>query len=163
MSRQVRVSGAVAILALLGASCPGWALFPGDANGDRIVNDLDLAALAVNWQQSGKVWAQGDFNGDGLVNDLDFAAIAVNWGKTFNQFPAAGDDSYETGTNTTLTVAAPGVLENDTDPEDDPLTAIKVTDPSHGTLALNSDGSFEYIPDTDYTGPDSFTYKAYDG
>ena len=37
--------------------------------------------------------------------------------------------------------------------------------PSHGDLTWNAqdDGSFIYVPDTNYSGTDSFTYKAYDG
>src|SRR5439155_880190 len=73
------------------------------------------------------------------------------------------DDSYTTPEDTTLTVAAPGVLANDTDVDGDPLTAILVTSPAHGTLNLNSDGSFTYTPALNYNGPDSFTYKANDG
>src|SRR6185369_4438468 len=34
---------------------------------------------------------------------------------------------------------------------------------SHGSLTLNSDGSFDYTPDSNYNGTDSFTYKANDG
>ena len=59
-------------------------------------------------------------------------------------------------------VPAPGVLGNDTDGESDPLTAELVTEPEHGTLSLNGDGSFIYTPDADYNGPDSFTYLARD-
>ena len=55
------------------------ALLPGDANGDGCVDDLDLTALAVNWQQATSDWDKGDFNGDGIVNDLDLTALAVNW------------------------------------------------------------------------------------
>src|SRR5437667_6711322 len=73
------------------------------------------------------------------------------------------DDSYTTPEDTTLTVAAPGVLANDTDVDADPLTAILVNGPAHGTLSLNSDGSFTYSPALNYNGPDSFTYKANDG
>jgi len=54
-------------------------LLPGDANGDGCVDDLDLTALAVHWQQATNLWEHGDFNGDGIVNDLDFMALAVNW------------------------------------------------------------------------------------
>ena len=43
------------------------------------------------------------------------------------------------------------------------MSAVKVSDPSHGTLTLNSDGSFTYTPTAGYHGPDSFTYKANDG
>ncbi|GAA5343199.1 MAG: hypothetical protein canaca05_06980 [Anaerolineaceae bacterium] len=77
--------------------------------------------------------------------------------------PVAVDDSYSAFEDTTLTVAAPGVLANDTDAEDDPLTASLVDDVEHGTLTLKSDGSFVYIPDPDYYGEDTFTYVANDG
>ena len=56
-----------------------------------------------------------------------------------------------------------GVLSNDTDLESTTLSASVVGDPTHGTVALNADGSFIYTPDDDYSGTDSFTYKASDG
>src|SRR5207244_3160315 len=58
---------------------------------------------------------------------------------------------------------APGVLGNDTDVDGNGLTAVLVTGPTHGTLTLNSDGGFIYIAETNYSGSDSFTYKANDG
>jgi VCBS repeat-containing protein len=39
----------------------------------------------------------------------------------------------------------------------------KVSGPSHGTLTLNTDGSFSYTPTTYYNGTDSFTYRVNDG
>ncbi|MDX1543811.1 MAG: Ig-like domain-containing protein, partial [Christiangramia sp.] len=81
-----------------------------------------------------------------------------------NQPPVAYDEEYTTRVNTTLNVsAANGVLVNDTDPENDELTAILDTDVENGTLQLNSDGSFSYTPDTGFTGQDFFTYLANDG
>ena len=77
--------------------------------------------------------------------------------------PVAEDDTYSVDEGGTLAEAAPGVLGNDTDAEDEPLTAILVTDVSHGTLTLNTDGSFTYIHDGSETASDSFTYKANDG
>jgi VCBS repeat-containing protein len=76
--------------------------------------------------------------------------------------PVATDDSYPTPQNTALTVAAPGVLGNDSDADGDTITAVKKTDPAHGTLTLNTTGAFTYTPTTGYTGPDSFTYNAKD-
>jgi VCBS repeat-containing protein len=75
----------------------------------------------------------------------------------------ASSDSYSTAQGTALTAAAPGVLGNDTDPEGATLTAQLVSGTSHGTLALNSNGSFTYTPVTGYVGSDSFTYRASDG
>ncbi|SFG13290.1 hypothetical protein SAMN04488025_11717 [Planifilum fulgidum] len=80
-----------------------------------------------------------------------------------NQPPVANDDSYTTDVDTPLTVPAPGVLANDTDPNGDPLTAQLVDGPANGTLVLNPDGSFTYTPDTGFSGTDSFTYQASDG
>lgn len=81
-----------------------------------------------------------------------------------NRPPLAGDDSYATDEDVPLIVGpADGVLANDSDPDDDTLTAMLVAGPSHGALTLNSDGSFTYTPDADFNGSDSFTYKANDG
>ena len=55
------------------------------------------------------------------------------------------------------------MLANDSDPDGDPLTAVLVTGPAHGTLTLNANGSFTYTPTANYTGPDSFIYRASDG
>jgi M6 family metalloprotease-like protein len=77
--------------------------------------------------------------------------------------PNAAPDNYPTSQNATLTITAPGLLNNDSDIDSATLTAIKVSDPAHGTLLLNSDGSFTYIPETFWYGEDSFTYKANDG
>ena len=38
------------------------------------------------------------------------------------------------------------MLANDSDPNGDPLTAVKASDPTHGTLTLSPDGSFAYTP-----------------
>src|SRR5205085_4345819 len=80
-----------------------------------------------------------------------------------NDAPVAGNDAYTTAEDTPLTVAAAGVLGNDSDLESPTLTAVLVAAPSHGTVVLNANGSFTYTPASNYNGPDSFTYKANDG
>jgi autotransporter-associated beta strand protein/parallel beta-helix repeat protein len=78
--------------------------------------------------------------------------------------PVANPDAYSTSENATLTVpASTGVLANDTDADNDTLTAALVSGPSHGMLTLNADGSFSYVPTTNFHGNDSFTYTASDG
>jgi len=76
---------------------------------------------------------------------------------------AANNDVYYTDTNTTLTVSAPGVQANDIAADLGSFTSIVVTNPSNGTVALNSDGSFTYIPDASYVGTDTFTYQDVEG
>jgi VCBS repeat-containing protein len=92
----------------------------------------------------------------------DTATVNVEVTRT-NDAPAAADDNYTTNEDVELTVAVPGVLLNDTAADDDPLEATLVSGPSHGTLTLDRDGSFSYLPDPDFNGTDSFTYKADDG
>jgi|GEM_PF-2110462 VCBS repeat-containing protein len=99
-------------------------------------------------------------NNGSLDSNVATASLTVTF---VNQPPVAVNDSYSTSQNTALTVAAPGVLANDTDPDSPIITAILVSGPAHGTLTLNSDGSFTYTPNLNYSGPDSFTYKANDG
>lgn len=77
--------------------------------------------------------------------------------------PVAANDAYAVNEDAVLTVAAPGVLGNDSDPDGNPITAVGVTNPAHGTLVLNPNGSFTYTPAADYFGPDGFTYQASDG
>jgi Bacterial Ig domain len=38
----------------------------------------------------------------------------------------------------------------------------KASNPAHGNVTVNADGTFEYIPTAGYTGPDSFTYTVTD-
>src|SRR5207249_7806342 len=80
-----------------------------------------------------------------------------------NDAPVANNDSYSTNEDTALTVAAPGVLANDTDIDGDALTAAVVSGPTHGTLTLNANGSLTYTPAANYNGADSFSYRANDG
>ena len=62
-----------------------------------------------------------------------------------------------------MSVTGTGVLGNDTDVDADPLTALLVSGPNHGTLSFQSDGSFTYTPQSGYRGIDTFTYLVNDG
>jgi hypothetical protein len=74
-------------------------------------------------------------------------------------------DLYTTPKNTPLNIAAPGVLANDTDPFNLPLSTVLVTTTAanRGTLTLNPDGSFNFTPCNNCTGDAKFTYKTYNG
>lgn len=88
--------------------------------------------------------------------------ITVNVTGGVNRTPVAVADSYSVQGDSPLSVAAPGVLLNDTDADGNPLTATVVGAPAHGQLTLNANGSFAYTPTAGYRGQDSFTYRAYD-
>lgn len=98
---------------------------------------------------------------DGTSTTDTFTVVSEGTGNTA---PTAVDDAYAVTEGQTLTVnAANGVLADDTDAESDPLTAVLVSGPAHGALALAANGSFTYTPDVGFTGADAFLYKANDG
>ncbi len=124
------------------------------------VNGSHIATInqPANWSGSEKLtFTVKDPANESASDDAVFEAKAVNAN------PVAADDNYSTQQGATLNIAAPGVLSNDTDADLDPLTAIKVSNPSHGTVTLNLDGSFTYINDGSASTSDAFTYKASDG
>lgn len=83
-----------------------------------------------------------------------------------NDAPLGTDDSIrvaEGGIATTLAGGATSLLTNDIDPDNDPLEVVLVSGPSHGSLVLNSNGTFSYTHDGSETTSDSFTYRPNDG
>ncbi|MDT7855729.1 Ig-like domain-containing protein [Rubrivirga sp. S365] len=80
-----------------------------------------------------------------------------------NNPPTAQPDSYTTAEGAALTVDAPGVLANDTDPDGTPLAAELVTQPASGAVEFTVDGSFTYTPSAGFSGTDTFSYRASDG
>jgi len=80
-----------------------------------------------------------------------------------NNPPVGNSDSYTTPEDTALNVPASGVLANDTDGDNNALTAVLVNNVTHGSLTLGANGQFVYVPSTNYYGTDSFTYTPHDG
>jgi VCBS repeat-containing protein len=77
-----------------------------------------------------------------------------------NDAPVAVTDDLSTDEDTPL---SDNVLTNDTDADNDALTATLGTGPAHGDLTLNPDGTFTYTPTANYNGADGFTYTVGDG
>ena len=103
------------------------------------------------------------FNQPSVANADDGTDIGA-FELQLNQPPVAVDDAYAVTGGGVLTVPAPGVLGNDSDPDADALTAQLVTGPASGNLTLNPNGSFTYVPAEDAaSGPVTFTYRAFDG
>jgi hypothetical protein len=83
---------------------------------------------------------------------------------TLSGNPVANNDSYSAPFDTTLQISAPGLLANDTDPNQSQLTAHLISGPSHDSaFHLNPDGSFYYQATYGYLGPDSISYYDTDG
>ncbi len=58
--------------------------------------------------------------------------------------------------------AALGVLLGASGPNGVPLSPSVASPPAHGSLTLDNDGSFTYVPNSGYAGSDSFAYRVTD-
>ena len=158
----------------LDITAPGVLSNDTDANGDQLtaalVDDVSNGSLTLNTNGSFTYTPDTDYTGTDTftyqANDGEFnsniatVTITINGG---NHAPVAVDDSYEVDEDSMLNIAAPGVLSNDYDDDGDSLTAVLEDDVNNGTLTLYANGSFIYLPDANYTGTDTFTYRASDG
>jgi hypothetical protein len=80
-----------------------------------------------------------------------------------NHQPEALPDSFTVNEDDTLTVKNDrSILKNDTDADNDSLKVILADSTHDGTITLLSNGAFTYTPAADFSGKDSFIYKAVD-
>ena len=91
--------------------------------------------------------------------DTAMVTIDIVPNRPGNNPPIAVDDA----STTTINVPVSGtVAKNDRDPDNNPLTFTKLTDPANGVVTFNSNGTYTYNPTTDYIGPDRFVYTVCD-
>ena len=122
---------------------PTTNFFIGDIDEVRAWND-DLTAT-----EQANAFAGTSFNTGEQVLYIPFSG---------NSPPVANNQAVVTNKNTPLAITLTA-----TDPNNNPLTYSIVTQPTHGTITAGTTASRTYTPTTDYTGPDSFTFKANDG
>ena len=77
-----------------------------------------------------------------------------------NSEPDAKWDDAVTDENQPVVI---NVLENDKDPDGDPITITGFTQPQNGVVVRNDDGSFTYTPNPGFHGTDVFEYSVTDG
>ncbi len=98
---------------------------------------------------------------DGTNTDIATVTVIVN--PPTNTEPAAIDDERRTLPDTAVTV---NVLNNDTDPENDPLNieSFDATSANGGTIEPSEDNrALVYTPADGFVGTDTFTYSINDG
>jgi VCBS repeat-containing protein len=94
------------------------------------------------------------------VSEANQAPTAVN-----HSYTAVGNTPLAVGTSPSGPVASVtgSLLNGDSDPDSsDAISVSGNTNPSHGSVAVNADGTFTYIPSVGYSGPDSFQYTVID-
>ncbi|HZH07259.1 MAG TPA: Ig-like domain-containing protein [Lautropia sp.] len=90
--------------------------------------------------------------------------VATGWRLSItsaNGIPDADPDSNTVRAGLAVTDER-GVLRNDGDPDNDPLTAVLAGEPAKGTVSLQPDGSYTYLANKKAKGVDTFTYLATD-
>ncbi|WP_345528097.1 LamG-like jellyroll fold domain-containing protein [Nocardioides endophyticus] len=132
------------------------------------IDDIGVGGNTTANMIGGTSWPDQRFNG--LVDDFRMYGHELSADEVTDLFenfpntaPTGAADAYTTSEGDPLTVAAPGVLANDTDADEDTLTATGITQPGHGTATLADNGSFTYVPASGFHGTDTFTYLADDG
>ena len=157
-----------------GGGGPGVLLNDSDVEGNPLSAVLESGpahgTLTLNANGSFMYTAEETFSGtdtftyrasDGLLTS-NLATVTINVIPR-NLPPVSAPDAYSVDEDASLSVAAPSVLGNDTDPEGLPLTISLVVGQAHGTLTIFGDGGFSYTPHANYHGPDEFWYRAFDG
>lgn len=137
----------------------------GDTLTATVVNGPSNGSLTLNADGTFTYTPNANFNGTDSftykVNDgsLDSAAATVSLTiNAVNDAPVAQDGSLTTDEDTKAT----GSLKASDIDQDDLIYSL-VTNALHGTVTVNSDGSYSYVPDADYNGTDLFTFRVNDG
>jgi CSLREA domain-containing protein len=143
---------------------------PGDTLSVHIVSNPANGRLTENPDGTLKYTPNPDFNGtDSFAykasdGELDSAVATVTIRvNAVNDPPVAKDDSANTDED--KAIAGIDVVGNDTDIEGDKLivSGFDATSAEGGKVTMNEDGTFKYEPKADFSGTDTFTYKATDG
>ncbi|GAB4257691.1 MAG: hypothetical protein Kow0092_04820 [Deferrisomatales bacterium] len=94
------------------------------------------------------------------VNGATASATVTVTVSRLNHAPVATDDAATTAEDTAAVIA---VLENDSDPDGDPLTVTALGAPAHGVATVIDDTTIQYVPAPDFHGTDAVTYTVDDG
>jgi VCBS repeat-containing protein len=97
------------------------------------------------------------------IGGHDFAFVAASLDGGVGVFaldaPPVSQDGSASGNENTIIHGTLSATDSDTAT----LTFSRATQTAHGSVVVNADGSFDYTPDLNYHGPDSFTFVANDG
>ena len=133
------------------------------SNGTVTINADGSYIYTPNTNFTGIEYFSYEVCDDGSPSLCDTAQVVINVFEIVigNNPPVASNDNITAPTGTTVTG---NVTNNDIDPDGDNLvvTTTPVTNPGNGTVTINTDGTFSYIPTNGFIGVDSFVYQVCD-
>ena len=100
---------------------------------------------------------------DPYVTILSYPMLPPPRDTVVNRAPTVGPQDLTTLEDTRLVLPAPGLLSTAADADGDPLSIVSFTQPAHGTVTVEANGSAVYMPAQDFNGEDSFTISVSDG
>ncbi|MBL7766375.1 MAG: tandem-95 repeat protein [Chitinophagaceae bacterium] len=127
------------------------------AHGTYILNPNGTISYTPAPGYSGNDYMQYVICDNGIPVACDTANVYIVIGPAtvdYNQ-TYANDDANSTIINTAV---GGTVADNDTDPQGDAVNFTLLTNPAHGSVIFNPNGTYTYSPAANYTGPDQFTY-----
>ena len=141
-------------------AAPIYVLVSGPASGSFSLNASGAYSFTPATHFAGQATFTYRFEANGNQSNIATATIDV-----INEAPLVFTGTWRASHGQTITAsAAEGLAFRSRDRDGDALTFSVVQQPTHGTLTLQTNGSFVYVPtDPAYTGPDSFKWKAFDG
>ncbi|MEA4846509.1 MAG: DUF4347 domain-containing protein, partial [Clostridiaceae bacterium] len=119
------------------------------------IGDITFEPAADFFGDASFTWKASDgtdFSDSAATMTLDIEGV--------NDAPTASAHTFTTDEDVTLNGSLTGYAG---DVDGDTLTYTKVSDPSHGTITVNLNGSFTYTPEANYNGTDSFDWSVSDG
>jgi len=140
-----------------------------DSDGDAITIDSlsnpEHGTVTKNSDNTVTYTPDSNYHGDDsftyTISDSKGATSSATVSLTINAVndaPVAKDDSATTQENEKVVI---DVLANDSDVDNDSLSIVSTSNPSHGSVKISSN-KIEYTPDDGFSGDDSFTYTIED-
>lgn len=181
ISGSTSEAGSTATFTVKLTSEPTSAVTVSLSNGDTTEGSLSAASLnftAANWSTPQTIVVTGvnDELDDGDIS-YSISASATSSDPLYqgpsgsvsvtnvddDTTPVANDDSFSINEDSSLSVGAPGVVNDDTDADGDTKNAVLVSPPLNAaSFTFNANGSFNFQPVANFFGTVSFTYKLVD-
>lgn len=140
--------------------------------GFQVSNSPDLRTMIAtiplaSVQNARTQWHTSLITGTGNPTNIPLTAADIDPATIYvgppNLPPVAVPDSFAMLEDQTLFVTNASILDNDTDPDaNETKTAELVQTTANGALTFNPNGTFSYIPNPDYNGIETFTYRVRD-